>query len=147
MVQAVAALVIKTAASRGTGLAPAPSGLPPRRLAQATDYIRTHLAERVALDDLARVAGVSPSHLTRVFRASTGQSPHQYVLGQRLEQARRALLTTDTAIADVADACGFADQSHLTRTMRRHLGLTPGALRTDRARTVATSNDSRPSEA
>jgi AraC family transcriptional regulator len=132
LVQAVAAHVIKTAASRGAGPAPAPSGLPPRRLTQVTDYIHTHLAERVALDDLARVAGVSPSHFTRIFRASTGQSPHQYVLGQRLEQARRALLTTDTAIADIADACGFADQSHLTRTMRRHLGLTPSALRTDR---------------
>ncbi len=75
---------------------------------------------------------MSPSHFTRVFRAATGRSPHQYVLGQRLERARRALLTTDTAIADIAGACGFADQSHLTRTMRRHLGLTPNALRTNR---------------
>ncbi|MFF8359944.1 helix-turn-helix domain-containing protein [Streptomyces chartreusis] len=141
LVQAVAAHVIKATASRGAGLAPAPSGLPPRLLAQVTDYIHTHLAERVALDDLARVAGVSPSHFTRVFRASTGQSPHQYVLGQRLEQARRALLTTDTAIADIAGTCGFADQSHLTRTMRRHLGLTPSALRTDRTQAATTGND------
>ncbi|CAM5336730.1 helix-turn-helix transcriptional regulator [Streptomyces chartreusis] len=92
---------------------------------------------RRLVDDLARVAGVSPSHFTRVFRASTGQSPHQYVLGQRLEQTIRALLT---AVADIADACGFADQSHLTRTMRRHLGLTPSALRTDRTRAATTIN-------
>nr|WP_241265988.1 AraC family transcriptional regulator [Streptomyces boncukensis] len=132
LVQALAAHVIKVAASRGGGPGPGASGLSPRRLAQVTDYIHANIAERISLDDLARVAGVSASHLTRVFRVSTGQSPHQYVLRLRLEHARRALLGTDTAIARIADACGFADQSHLTRTMRRHLGVTPSALRTGR---------------
>lgn len=134
LVQAVAAHVIKVAASRKDGLGPGPSGLPQRRLAHVTDYIHANLAERISLDDLARVADISPSHFTRVFRVSTGQSPHQYVLGQRLERARTALLTTNATIAHIADACGFADQSHLTRTMRRHLGLTPSALRTGRPR-------------
>lgn len=133
LVQTVAAHVIKVAAPRaggqGGGAARGGGGLAPRRLAHVVDFIHANLAERVTLEELARVAGVSPSHFTRAFRASTGQSPHQYVLRQRLERARKALVTTDTGIAEIADTCGFADQSHLTRTMRRQLGVTPSALR------------------
>ncbi|MFI7006314.1 helix-turn-helix domain-containing protein [Streptomyces sp. NPDC050145] len=129
LVQAVAAHVIKVSAARG-GPDPGPSAaLPPRRLAHVLDYVHTHLGEPITLDTLARLAGVSPSHFSRVFRASTGHSPHQYLLRKRLDRARAALLDTDTPIAVIAEACGFADQSHLTRTMRRHLGLTPRALR------------------
>ncbi|MFH9353422.1 helix-turn-helix domain-containing protein [Kitasatospora sp. NPDC017646] len=85
-----------------------------------------------ALPQSPSSAPPSPSHFTRVFRASTGQSPHQYLVRLRLERARRALLTTDTPIAAIAQLCGFADQSHLTRTMRLHSGLTPAGLRSGR---------------
>ncbi|WP_254711714.1 helix-turn-helix domain-containing protein [Streptomyces sp. TRM64462] len=134
LLQAVAAHVIKVSAARRDGLrdrtgGSASPGLPPRRMAHVVDYIQANLAGRITLDDLARVAGVSASHFTRVFRASTGQSPHQYVMRRRLDRAREALLASDAPIAHIADACGFADQSHLTRTMRRHLGVTPSALR------------------
>lgn len=132
LVQAAAAHVIKVAAAPGSTRTARDSGLPPRRLAPVVDYIHAHLAERVTLEDLARVAGVSVSHFTRVFRASTGRSPHQYVLHERLDRARRALLSTGAPIAQIAEASGFADQSHLTRTMRRHLGLTPSELRSRR---------------
>ncbi|WP_234330520.1 helix-turn-helix domain-containing protein [Streptomyces acidiscabies] len=129
LVQAVAAHVVKVASAHGNAARPAGPGLAPRRLAQVTDYIHANLAEPLSLDTLARVAGISSSHFTRTFRASTGHSPHQYVLRQRLEQARTVLLTTASPIADIALACGFTDQSHLTRTMRRQLGVTPHALR------------------
>ncbi|MBB1256083.1 AraC family transcriptional regulator [Streptomyces alkaliterrae] len=135
LLQATAAHVVRVAAARdggpgGVDERAAGPGLPPRRLAHVVDYIHAHLGGRLTLADLAGVAGVSESHFARVFRSSTGHSPHQYVLRLRLERARKALLTTDDPIARIADACGFADQSHLTRTMRRHLGLTPRALRT-----------------
>ncbi|MFF8405355.1 AraC family transcriptional regulator [Streptomyces sp. NPDC015684] len=58
-----------------------------------------------------------------------------------------ACTRTDTVIAAVAEACGFADQSHLTLTMRRHLGLTPGALRTDRAEAATSGDDGLPFDA
>ncbi|WP_045696542.1 helix-turn-helix domain-containing protein [Streptomyces rubellomurinus] len=136
MLQALAAHLIRIAATRrpagpagGRG-----SGLAPKRLDQVIDHMNGALDGRLPLAELAAVAGVSPSHFTRAFRASTGQSPHQYLVRLRLERARRALLTTDTPIAVVAQLSGFADQSHLTRTMRLHTGLTPAALRAGRDR-------------
>ncbi|WP_198659288.1 helix-turn-helix domain-containing protein [Nocardiopsis sp. FIRDI 009] len=130
LVQAIAAHVLRVSSNHGGGRAPAAgSALPPRRLSRVVDHIHANLGGPISLDDLARVAGVSRSHFTRLFRSSTGHPPHQYVLRQRLEHARRALVTTDTPIARIAQDCGFADQSHLTRTMRRHLGVTPRALR------------------
>ncbi|MFF0729541.1 helix-turn-helix domain-containing protein [Streptomyces sp. NPDC004134] len=128
LVQAAAAVVVRRA-SEGRGTAARDGAMPSRRLAQVMDYIHANLAERMALAELAAVAGVSTSHFTRLFRASTGQSPHQFVLQQRLERARRALLHTRRPIADIATEAGFADQSHLTRMMRRHGGITPQMLR------------------
>ncbi|MFE7620297.1 helix-turn-helix transcriptional regulator [Streptomyces sp. NPDC057496] len=63
-----------------------------------------------------------------------GESPHQYVMQLRLERARQALLNTNRPIADIAVEHGFADQSHLTRMMRRHTGTTPGLLRNGHTR-------------
>lgn len=134
LVQAAAAVVLRVA---GAGRTPAhrSGGLAPRRLAEVVDYIHAHLAGQVTLAELAAVAGVSESHFTRVFRASTGESPHRYVTQRRLEYARRQLTRTDRPIADIAAEAGFADQSHLTRTMRRYDGATPRTLRENRAGT------------
>ncbi|MFF8599977.1 helix-turn-helix domain-containing protein [Streptomyces sp. NPDC015232] len=127
LVQAAAAVVMRVCGS--TGAEVREGGLPPRRLAQVVDYVHANLAARIGLDELAAVAGVSTSHFTRAFRASVGESPHQYVMRLRLEHARRALLATNRSIAEIALEHGFADQSHLTRMMRRHTGITPGLLR------------------
>ncbi|MEV7598130.1 AraC family transcriptional regulator [Kitasatospora sp. NPDC089797] len=134
MLQALAAHLIRTAATAGPGLPEREGGLTPKRLNRVVDHMNGYLDGRLSLTELAGVAGVSPSHFTRAFRASTGQSPHQYLVRLRLERARRTLLTTDTPIAAVAQLCGFADQSHLTRTMRLHTGLTPAGLRAGRDR-------------
>ncbi len=132
MLQALAAHLIRTAATRGPRLPEREGGLTPKRLNRVVDHMNGYLDGRLSLTELAAVAGVSPSHFTRAFRASTGQSPHQYLVQLRLERARRALLTTDTPIAEIAQLCGFADQSHLTRTMRLRTGLTPAGLRAGR---------------
>ncbi|WFB06031.1 AraC family transcriptional regulator [Streptomyces sp. LX-29] len=128
LVQAAAALVMRACGSTA-GPPEREGGLPPRRLAEVLDFIHANLASRIRLADLAGVAGVSASHFTRAFKASVGESPHRYVTQLRLERARRALLTTNRPIADIALEHGFADQSHLTRMMRRHTGTTPGLLR------------------
>lgn len=80
------------------------------------------------LDALARELGTHPSHLVRVFRREYGLPPHRYVVGRRLDHARRLLLD-GVPIAEVAAATGFHDQSHLTRHFRALLGTTPGAFR------------------
>ncbi|WP_345711050.1 helix-turn-helix transcriptional regulator, partial [Kineococcus glutinatus] len=72
---------------------------------------------------------VSPFHFARLFRVATGCSPHQHVLRRRVERARELVVGTAVPLAQVAARCGFADQSHLTRALRRELGVTPAALR------------------
>jgi AraC-like DNA-binding protein len=99
----------------------------PAAVERARAWLHEHLADEVALEDLAVVAGVSPFHLLRRFRAATGQPPHAYLLRLRLRTARD-LLTTGVPPAEVAAACGFADQSHLTRRFKRAFGYTPAAF-------------------
>ncbi|MFG2884128.1 helix-turn-helix domain-containing protein [Streptomyces sp. NPDC048297] len=105
------------------------SGLSERQLAAVRELMEQRLAEPLPIADLAAAAALSPSQFTRRFRASTGRSPHQFLLNLRLEGACRMLRTGSEPIADVAAACGFSHQEHLTRVMRTRLGTTPAALR------------------
>ncbi len=104
-------------------------GLAPRTLARVVDYVNDSLADPLTLEQLATLAGLSPSHFVTMFKRSTGVAPHQYVLARRIERARALLADPRLPIADVAAQAGFADQSHLTRVLRRHTGLTPRLLR------------------
>lgn len=104
-------------------------GLPPSALRRVLDYAHAHLAEPLTLDALAEVAGYSPSHFTTLFKRATGLAPHRYLLERRLAQAQQLLTGTKLSIAEVASATGFADQSHLTRALKRWSGLTPRLLR------------------
>jgi AraC family transcriptional regulator len=107
-----------------------PVMMPSRPVARAMQHIRAHFADVLSLADIAGAAQVSPFHLARLFKQTTGQTPHQYLIQVRVESAR-ALLTAgaNRSLAEVAEAVGFADQSHLTRHMKRLLGVTPGGLR------------------
>jgi AraC family transcriptional regulator len=115
----------------GTRVRPhtAKHGLPQRRLAQVVEFIDAHLSDDLSLRLIADVAKMSPSYFLTLFKRSTGLAPHQYLVEQRIEKARSLLIQTKLPIADIATRVGFADQSHLTRLMRRHTGLTPGLVR------------------
>jgi AraC family transcriptional regulator len=104
-------------------------GLAPRVLSRVFDYISAHLHDPISLESLAAVAGLSPSHFVAMFKRSTGLAPHQFVITQRIERARTLLEDHRLPIAEVATRAGFADQSHLTRLLRRHTGLTPRLIR------------------
>jgi AraC family transcriptional regulator len=108
---------------------PARSGLSARQLAAVRDLMEQRLADPLPIVDLAAAASLSASQFTRQFRASTGRSPHQYLLKLRLDQACRLLRTGSAPIGEVAVDCGFSHQEHLTRVMRARLGTTPAALR------------------
>jgi len=81
------------------------------------------------IEDLARCVGLSSSHFSRAFKKSLGISPHAFIMQQRLERARALMLGTDMPLCEVALACGFADQAHLSRLFRRIVGNSPSAWR------------------
>jgi AraC family transcriptional regulator len=93
------------------------------------DYIRTHLAHPIGLADLAAIAGTSQTAFARGFKRSLGTSPYRYLMQERIAQATRMLVNTQTPIAEIALACGFSHQEHLTRLFHRETGTTPAAYR------------------
>jgi AraC-like DNA-binding protein len=99
-----------------------------RKIRRAREYIDAHLAQGIELADLARVAGLSRSHLIRSFRSEVGLTPHAYLLDRRFRAAHR-LLERGEAPGEVAAACGFFDQSHLNRVFKARMAVTPGAFR------------------
>lgn len=98
------------------------------RLRAVSDYIAEHLSETISLTELAQLAGLSASQFSRRFRDTVGQTPHQFVTAMRVERAKELLTEGQHTLADVATLTGFADQSHLTRHVRRLVGVTPGTL-------------------
>jgi AraC family transcriptional regulator len=93
-----------------------------------TEFIESNLDQKLQLADLAAVAGVSVTRLKTLFRNSTGVPVHQYVIRRRVEYARALLATTATPASEVAVIAGFSHQSHMSSTMRRLLGHTPGDI-------------------
>jgi AraC family transcriptional regulator len=100
-----------------------------RTLRLLDDYIDAALGQNIGISDLAALVGMSRFHFARLFRATVGSTPHQYVLERRLERARELLRFDDVPLRDIATATGFSDQSHLTRHVKRRFGRTPAALR------------------
>ena len=107
-------------------------GLAPGAMRRAIDHIATHLAERVQLIDLARMAGLSECHFARAFKQSTGLPPHRYLLNRRIAVAADLIARTDRALSDIALEVGFCDQSHFTRQFSSALGTTPSDYRRQR---------------
>jgi AraC family transcriptional regulator len=101
-------------------------GLGPARERKIRAYIVEHLSEDLSLDELARVVDMSPNYLISLFRQSTGVTPHKYVVQQRLERARTLMSQSGLTLLEVAQRCGFQDQSQFTTTFRRYFGVTPG---------------------
>lgn len=104
-------------------------GLPIHQLNLVLDYIDASLAGDITLADLAGLLNMSPFHFGRMFKQSMGLSPHQYVIQQRLEYAKRLLKQSDRAIIDIALECGFNSHSHLSKQFRKVVGVTPSAFR------------------
>ncbi|MDE2608969.1 MAG: helix-turn-helix transcriptional regulator [Burkholderiales bacterium] len=100
-------------------------GLAPAGLRRVCDYISAHLDQPLSLDMLAEQAALSPYHFARQFKHSTGESPHGFVMRQRIELAKRLLGERRHELAEVALMCGFSGQSHFTERFRRQTGMTP----------------------
>lgn len=94
-------------------------------VARVLDYFHANACKDIKLDELAKIAFLSPFHLLRVFREETGITPHAYQIQIRIEQAKR-LLRDRFTIAEAAHAAGFFDQAHFTKQFKRYVGINPG---------------------
>ncbi len=115
-------------AARQGGAGPA-RGAPPRWVERAREIIHDRCFESIRVGDVAGEVGVHPVHFARVFRKHFQSSVGSYVRTLRLNHAATRLSQSEASISEIAIECGFADQSHLTRLFRRHLGTTPDRYR------------------
>lgn len=106
-------------------------------------YVDLALDDDLTLERLAAVACLSPFHFQRVFHRETGMALHAYVMQRRVWRAMERVAAGDP-LADIAAACGFADQSHLTRVFRRMVGVTPAKLRKTAKGRVTAHDAARP---
>lgn len=104
-------------------------GLSAEALQKVTRYIDIHLAHHLDSATLARLLGYSRSQFIRLFKRSLGLTPREYVMHRRTVKAEELLIKTDEKLTVVAEKCGFSDDTHLARWLRRIRGLRPGELR------------------
>lgn len=107
----------------------ATTGLPPWLLKRVVAYIDQHLDEPLRTCHLASRSALSVSHFTRAFKQATGLPPRLFILQRRVQAACREMLATDQRLTNIAHACGFADQAHLSRSFHLQMGTAPLAWR------------------
>lgn len=113
----------------GAATRPAPHSLAPRRLKRVIDFIEANLADEIALDDLASVAGSSRYHFSRAFRDATGLPPYRYLVHRRIDAAKAMLLSGDLPIDEIAAQCGFKSVAQFSVMFKQVFGTTPGRFR------------------
>ena len=129
LAHALASLYLSIDQGSKKQIAPSVSGLMPRVLNRVREKIEANLDTDLSLESLAQESGYSRAHFLRMFRNSTGFTPHQYVLELRLRRAQDCLRQKGSSIIDVAVSCGFSSQSHMTTLFRRRLEMTPAEFR------------------
>jgi AraC family transcriptional regulator len=104
-------------------------GLAPWQLRRAYEFIEANLDGDPSIADIATQCGLSSSYFAKAFKRTTGSAPHAWLSMKRLERAKQLTKETDLKLAEIALACGFVDQSHLTRTFVKSVGCSPGRWR------------------
>ena len=104
-------------------------GLTPWQVRQVNRHIDEALASTIRTDDCASAARLSTSHFRRAFKVTFGLTFFRYVNQRRIERAQEMMVMTDQPLCQIAEQCGFADQSHFTRVFRRVVGPSPALWR------------------
>ena len=99
------------------------------RLQPALDYIAHHYAEPIHLSDLASVLCVCEDHVIRLFKASTGKTPAEYLTDYRITEAMKLLASDTCSIAEIADRLAFSNPSHFSKVFREKLHMSPSEYR------------------
>jgi AraC-like DNA-binding protein len=100
-----------------------------KNVARAVNFIERHLGEPLSVSRIAAAAGVSESHLYLLFRTCLNNTPHRYILKQRLQRAKHLLVSSSESIKGICFICGFENTETFYRAFRRQYGQTPGAYR------------------
>jgi AraC family transcriptional regulator len=129
--QAMAVALVKDRAVRHRPVQMYRGGLGSARMCRIRELVRAKMEDDLSLDEMAQSVGLSTAHFARMFRKSTGQTPHQFVLRQRIERAKVMLRASDARVLDVAVACGFRTQQHFAQVFRDVLGVSPTEYRQD----------------
>jgi AraC family transcriptional regulator len=106
-------------------------GLGSARLRRIKELVRAKMEDDLSLDEMAQSVGLSTAHFARMFRKSTGETPHQFVLRQRIERAKAMLRAPNARVLDVAVACGFKTQQHFAQVFCDVCGVSPTRYRQD----------------
>ena len=104
-------------------------GLGPARLRTIKEFVQAKMEDELTLYEMAQSVELSAAHFSRIFRKSTGETPHHFVLRLRIERAKELLRTADARVLDVAVTCGFKTQQHFARVFRRICGVSPTEYR------------------
>ncbi|MHC6225652.1 helix-turn-helix domain-containing protein [Pseudomonas sp. X10] len=102
-----------------------------QRFKALVEYLQENLASELRLDELAAAANLGRTTFIRQFKARTGQTPHQYVMLARVRKACDLLERTRLPLSEIAYACGYSDQAHMSSSFRRVIGLTPSCYRSE----------------
>src|SRR5215475_12656559 len=129
--QAIAVALVKGHAVRHRLVQIYRGGLGAERLRRIKELVDVKMEDDLSLDEMAQLVGLSTAHFARMFRKSTGQTPHQFVLRQRMERAKAMLRAPDARVLDVALACGFKTQQHFAQVFRDFWGISPTEYRQD----------------
>lgn len=123
--QTLLAYLVNRMTNRAPRTALVRGGLSAFALRRLQEFVAAHLEQPISIADMAACVGLSPYHFARTFKRSTGDSPHAYVLRQRIALAKNAL-SAGRSLAETAALCGFSSQSHFSERFRAQTGITPG---------------------
>jgi AraC family transcriptional regulator len=129
--QAMAVALVKDRAARHRLVQMYRGGLGSARLRKIKELVQAKMEDDLGLDEMAQSVGLSTAHFGRMFRKSTGETPHQFVLRQRIERAKRMLRAPNARVLDVAVACGFKTQQHFAQVFRDVCRISPTEYRQD----------------
>ena len=127
--QALAVALVKGYAVRHPSVQAHRGGLGSARLRRIKEFVDAKIEDELTLCEMAQAVELSTAHFSRMFRKSTGETPHQFLLRQRLERAKMMLRSVDGRVIDVAVACGFKSQQHFAQAFRRVCGICPTEYR------------------
>ena len=129
--QAMAVTLVNNHAVRQRPVPTYRGGLGAARLRKIKELVHAKMEDDLSLDDMAQSVGLSTAHFARMFRKSTGETPHQFVLRLRVERAKAMLRVSDARVFDVAMACGFKTPQHFAQVFRDACRVSPTEYRQD----------------